>query len=347
MSGAPMPTMPEVWERTASGLIVPAPKLIVPDRLRAEMDADDHDRDFLRGNGTLGDDRIARARDGRPIRAVDLFAGCGGFSLGMQQAGIDVIAALEWDPHAVTTYLSNLGSVGGCAVAYVSETDKARLAKALKGSGRTTASGWIGEHNPDKSGRGCRAMIMGDAAQVGASFIRDALAAVEIPKDTKIDVVFGGPPCQGMSSAGHQDPGDPRNNLVLEFVRIADELGADLFMMENVPPLITQSKFRPLFKELVRRANAAGFNVTANVLDAANYGVPQRRRRCFVVGTRNGVSSFNFPMPQHWAFGSYADGRAWDQLEHDEATEPTPSDVKAERKARNRAAKKARKRSRR
>lgn len=89
--------MPELWERTAGGLIVPAPKLIVPDRLRAEINADEHDRDFLRGNGSLGDGHIARARDGRPIRAVDVFAGCGGFSLGMQQAGIDVIAPCSLD----------------------------------------------------------------------------------------------------------------------------------------------------------------------------------------------------------------------------------------------------------
>jgi len=248
----------EVWERTASGLVVPAPTILAPAQVREEP-------------------------EDRPVRAVDLFCGCGGFSLGMQQAGIDVIAALEWNPWAIMTYLSNLGSVRGCAMAYVTDEDKARLAKILTKEKESETSGWIGAHNPDRDGSGCRAMVMGDATQVTGELIFEALAAIGCR--TKIDVVFGGPPCQGMSKSGKQDPADPRNNLVLEFVRLADELGADVFMMENVPPLLTEAKFAPLFEELVRRAHAAGFTVTANVLDAVNYGVPQYRRRAFVVGT--------------------------------------------------------------
>lgn len=268
-----------VWEQRASGLIVPAPELLLPDRMRGD----------------------ASVEVKEPIRAVDLFAGCGGFSLGMHMAGIDVIAAVEWEPNAVMTYLSNLGSPRGCAVAYVADSDKARLAKVLQRDGESQTSGWIGRHNR-YPGEGCRAMVMGDASLVTGDMIREALAATK--SEAKIDVVFGGPPCQGMSSAGKQQPDDPRNNLVLEFVRIADELGASVFVMENVPPLITQLKFRPLFDEFVRRAHVAGFNVTANVLDAANYGVPQRRRRAFVVGTRGKAANktFSFAMPTHWAF---------------------------------------------
>lgn len=253
------------------------------------------------------------ARPNRRLRGADLFCGCGGFSLGMQAAGIDMVAAVEWEPWAIVTYLSNLGSRAGCAVSYVSEDDRTRLFKVLNGKrGKASktgwiapadpkTSGWIGAHNPNRDGSGCRAMIMGDAAQVSGDMIRDALAAVG--ESPEIDVVCGGPPCQGMSKAGRQRPDDARNNLTLEFWRIAAELGARCVVMENVPPLLTEKKFRPLFDALVEQAVEAGYTIVANVLDAVNYGVPQYRRRAFVVGTRDGAA-FQFPMPATWAFGA-------------------------------------------
>lgn len=265
----------------------------------------------------------------RPLRGADLFCGCGGFSLGMQQAGIDMVAAVEWDPWATITYLSNLGSRAGCAVAYVSEDDRKRLFKALngkRGSARKTGwiapadpktSGWIGAHNPNRDGSGCRAMIMGDAAQVTGDTIRETLAAVG--ESPEIDVVCGGPPCQGMSKAGKQDPADPRNNLTLEFWRIAAELGARAVVMENVPPLLTEKKFRPLFDATVEREVAAGYTIVANVLDAVNFGVPQRRRRAFVVGTRDGAA-FQFPMPVTWSFGAGPGIERWSFLDRDDQT---------------------------
>ena len=266
-----------------------------------------------------------RRQRGRP-RAADIFAGCGGFSLGMQQAGLNVVAAVEWDVDAAQAYLSNLGSVYGCAVAYVDEPDRARLAKALKRG--KVQEGWVGQHNPDLDGSGCRAFVLGDATKVTGELIRSTLAA--IGEDPTIEVVCGGPPCQGMSTAGRQDPADPRNNLVLEFVRIADELRASVFCMENVPPLLTAKKFRPLFDSLVARAREAGFDVVANVLDAVNYGVPQYRRRAFVVGTRGEAKRrpFSFAMPTHWSFGA-TDSKRWSFL-HDQGdghNQPTRGDT--------------------
>lgn len=244
----------------------------------------------------------------RQIRAADLFCGCGGFSLGMQAAGINVVAAAEWEPNALLTYLGNLGSVDGCAVSYVAETDRARLFKVLRRARETQTSKWIGRHNPNRDGSGCRAMVMGDASKISGDTIREALAAVGEPPE--LDVVFGGPPCQGMSRAGKRNPDDPRNNLVLEFIRLADELGVETFVMENVPPLVTEKKYRPLFDTLVERARAAGFGIAANVLDAANYGVPQYRRRAFIVGTRGRAARrpFSFPMPTTWGFVAPVDG---------------------------------------
>lgn len=269
-------------------------------------------------------------RSRRQLRVADLFCGAGGFSLGVQEAGLNVVAALEWEPWAIQTYLGNLGSVGGCAVAYVDESDRKRHQKVLKKLKRSKASGWIGQHNPRRDGSGCRAMVMGDASKVTGDTIRDALRA--IGEDTTIDVVIGGPPCQGMSVMGKQQTDDPRNNLVIEFVRIADELGADVFMMENVPPLLTQEKFRPIFEAVLARAHAAGFTVTANVLDAANYGVPQRRTRAFVVGARGEASErpFTFAMPTHWSFVAAPGGERSSFLERDRdaraSNEPEPDE---------------------
>lgn len=272
-------------------------------------------------------------RPPRRLRGVDLFCGCGGFSLGVQTAGIDVIAAVEHWPVAIMTYLINLGSVDGCALAYVSDEDKLAFSRELKKAGESQTSGWIGRHNVHRDGSGCRAMVVGDVAKVTGDVVRQALAAIGV--EVPIDVVFGGPPCQGMSKAGKQNPADPRNNLVLEFVRIADELGAEVFMMENVPPLVNDKKFRPLFDEIVARAQAAGFTVVANVLDAANYGVPQFRRRAFIVGTRGEAAKrpFGFPMPTNWCFvakpGEQAVRirQAGERWEHDDDEESGPAQV--------------------
>lgn len=266
----------------------------------------------------------ARRRARGQLRVADLFSGCGGFSLGVQSAGLNVVAALEWEPNAVHTYLYNLGSVDGCAIAYVDESDRARHQKLLRKAKESTSSGWIGRNNHRRDGSGCRAMIIGDAFKVTRETFRSALAAIGEP--TTIDVVIGGPPCQGMSRAGKQRQDDPRNNLVLEFVRIADELGAETFAMENVPPLLTQGKYRPLFEAVVARAHAGGFTVTANVLDAANYGVPQYRRRAFVVGTRGEAAErpFAFPMPTNWAFVAEPNGKRSDMLGSDPADAGDP-----------------------
>lgn len=250
----------------------------------------------------------------RMMQAVDLFAGCGGFSLGMQEAGFDVVAALEWDPCAVQSYLLNLGSRLGCAVMYVDESDRARFTKSL--SKAKLEDGWIGSNNGDRTGAGCRAMIVGDASKVSGDDVRAALRATLT--DERVDVVFGSPPCTGFSTAGKQDPDDPRNSLVLEFWRIASELGADAVVMENVPPLMYDKKFRPVWDAMVKAANASGYDVVANVVDAANYGVPQFRRRVIVVGMKPGATDrhFQFPMPTHWGFGAPADGKKRWNMRH-------------------------------
>ena len=109
----------------------------------------------------------------------------------------------------------------------------------------------------------------------------------------KVDVVIGGPPCQGFSQLGTRDPDDPRNRLWREYLRALDLTEAKVFVMENVPQLLRSEQF-DLFRRQVERR---GFSVVAGVLSAADYGVPQLRRRAIAIGSLLGKPSL--PGPSH------------------------------------------------
>jgi DNA (cytosine-5)-methyltransferase 1 len=109
----------------------------------------------------------------------------------------------------------------------------------------------------------------------------DDIARVE--KWPEARVVIGGPPCQGFSQLGTRDPKDPRNRLWREYVRALRLTGADVFVMENVPQLLKSDQFRLFIKEVRRE-----YTVTSGVLNAADYGVPETRRRAIVIGSRLG-----------------------------------------------------------
>jgi DNA (cytosine-5)-methyltransferase 1 len=106
-------------------------------------------------------------------------------------------------------------------------------------------------------------------------------------------VVVGGPPCQGFSQLGNRDPADPRNNLWRHFVRVLDASSAVVFVMENVPALLASPQFHR-FQAAVRKRD---FSVATAVLCAADYGVPQIRKRAFVIGSRLGTPSL--PLATH------------------------------------------------
>jgi len=237
---------------------------------------------------------------------LDLFCGAGGFSLGVEAAGIDVVAAAEMDPAATATYLHNLGSRGGCAVAYDSPERRDRFLRGLKRY--KLSGGWIGAaRGVEADSVGCRGFYHGDIAGLTGQ------AMLELAQVARIDVVFGGPPCQGLSPANSKACiEDPRNGCLWEFMRIVTELGPRMFVVENVPQLLTAGK-GGLYMALRDMALDAGYDVVANVLNAADYGVPQHRRRAFVVGTLDGAAvPWSMPMPTHWAVGATTDGRAWD-----------------------------------
>lgn len=111
-------------------------------------------------------------------------------------------------------------------------------------------------------------------------------------KDQDIVGVIGGPPCQGFSKVGTRDINDPRNHLYLEYCRVVKTINPDFFVLENVGGLLSLSK--GMFKDdIVKRFSKLGYNVEFEELCAADYGVPQNRKRVFFVGMKKG--KFLFP----------------------------------------------------
>lgn len=113
----------------------------------------------------------------------------------------------------------------------------------------------------------------------------------------QIDVIIGGPPCQGFSIAGKIGRNfidDERNQLFREFVRFVEVIKPKMFVMENVAALKTHNKGKTI-EEIVNEFKRIGYDVKSDVLNAVDYGVPQQRRRIFVIGTLNEKNDFEFP----------------------------------------------------
>jgi DNA (cytosine-5)-methyltransferase 1 len=112
----------------------------------------------------------------------------------------------------------------------------------------------------------------------------DIVGILEDPKTVipRADVVIGGPPCQGFSLLNKNRELDPRKALWLPFMDIVKRSGASVFIMENVPELLTSDEF----KEIEKVANSLGFTIRASKLVAANYGVAQVRTRAFIMGSK-------------------------------------------------------------
>lgn len=110
--------------------------------------------------------------------------------------------------------------------------------------------------------------------------------------ENRIDVIIGGPPCQGMSLSGPRKFDDPRNKLYLSYIRIVDELKPKAFLIENVPGLV--SLFKGKIKDnIIERLSDIGYNVNYKVLLASDYGVPQSRKRVFFIGLKKGIFDFD------------------------------------------------------
>lgn len=188
------------------------------------------------------------SKNKRPI-GIDLFAGAGGFSLGFEQAGFDVVGAVEIDPIHCSIHEYNFPN---CTV------------------------------------------ICKDVSRLSGEEIRDVLGLGA----ADIDVVFGGAPCQGFSMIGKRTLDDPRNSLINHFVRLVVELNPKYFVFENVYGL-TVGAHRKFLEELINEFEDKGYNVihSYKVLDASFFGVPQFRRRLFMIGGRSTLALPKYPEP--------------------------------------------------
>lgn len=118
----------------------------------------------------------------------------------------------------------------------------------------------------------------------------------DIIKNEKVDVIIGGPPCQGFSIAGNIGRNfidDDRNRLFKEFVRFVKIIKPRVFVLENVAAMEKHNKGKTI-KEIVSSFKEIGYDIKYKVLNAVNYGVPQERRRIFIVGTL-GENNFEYP----------------------------------------------------
>lgn len=210
-------------------------------------------------------------RNRRPI-GIDLFAGAGGLSLGFEQAGFDVAAAVEIDPIHCATHEYNFPATTTICASVV-----------------------------DLSGEQIR-----QRANLG---------------DAEIDVVFGGAPCQGFSMIGKRALDDPRNQLVFHYVRLVKELRPKYCVFENVRGL-TLGKHAEFLAELIKALDDADYEVLLpyRVLNAADFGVPQDRKRLFLIAARRGEKLPNYPAPQSatptvWdAIGDLPNANAFESL---------------------------------
>jgi len=144
-------------------------------------------------------------------------------------------------------------------------------------------------------------MHWGDIAEVPNSDIPEA------------DVIIGGPPCQGFSNLGSRDVNDPRNQLWKEYLRFVTHARPKVFVIENVERFRRSSEF-----ELLKKEEHGGllneYELTDGVLLAADYGVPQRRPRTIIIGSR--IGKIPLPGPSHSKDGSIPGTDPWRTVRH-------------------------------
>lgn len=104
------------------------------------------------------------------------------------------------------------------------------------------------------------------------------------------DIVFGGPPCQGFSVIGKMNPEDERSQLIWSFLKVVEIIRPKAFVMENVKALAAISKWRDVREEYIHRAYELGYGCVPFIVNAAEYGTPQKRERVFFIGIRDDYS---------------------------------------------------------
>lgn len=119
----------------------------------------------------------------------------------------------------------------------------------------------------------------------------------ELPAKGSADLVIGGPPCQGFSVAGKMDPNDPRSRHVFDFLGMVERVQPKAFVMENVKALAKNKRWAGTIADIQKKANEIGYKTYLQVLNSADYGVPQTRERMFLIGFKNHDIDYEYPKP--------------------------------------------------
>ncbi|MBT0025389.1 DNA cytosine methyltransferase [Vibrio alginolyticus] len=204
------------------------------------------------------------------VKAIDLFAGAGGFTLSAIDAGVEVLAAIEFDKAAANTYKKNFIDSKGLNIDL-------------------------------RAGEDC-----GDINNVDPKELRDSLCLE--PSD--LDLILGGPPCQGFSTHRIKDAGvnDPRNALLLRYFEFVNEFKPKTFLVENVSGLLWK-RHKPFLDKFISLAEQAGYVIKfCNIVNAKDYGIPQNRKRVFIFGIRKDLDSDDIVFPPSSTHFSPASG---------------------------------------
>ena len=130
---------------------------------------------------------------------------------------------------------------------------------------------------------------------------RKLLTAAGISRSS-LDLISGGPPCQSFSICkipkGGRSETDPRDQLLKHFLRLTKKIRPPAFLLENVPGLLSKSGGR-IFQDLLMSFRSVGYQTVHSVVNAAEFGVPQIRKRLFVIGSLNEFEAPKFPRPTH------------------------------------------------
>ena len=138
------------------------------------------------------------------------------------------------------------------------------------------------------------------AARAGVPFDHEIVTGdirqvEKLPAKGCAELVIGGPPCQGFSVAGKMDPNDPRSRHVFDFLAMVERVEPQAFVMENVKALARNKRWAGTIADIRRQAEKIGYKTYLEVLNSADYGVPQTRERMFLVGFRDSGVEYEYP----------------------------------------------------
>ena len=215
---------------------------------------------------------------------ISLFTGIGGFDLGLHAAGFESRVMIEMAPECCATLKANW---------HWEELKKRQNGKMVDGKFVPTGPLWKNKAEMKRDITWYQerepVIIQKDIRTVTT---KEILEAADLTAG-ECSVMSGGPPCQGFSIANTKRTiDDPRNMAFKEYVRIVREALPRMMILENVPGMISSTKGR-VIREICKAFADCGYNITWNILNCANYGVPQNRLRLIMIGKR--VDTMHFP----------------------------------------------------